>query len=118
MKGFDDKYEVKSYWNFSHNRKGGVAVILFGRTKSLLKAIERDYMGRIGAIQLKTGVEILNIYAPVRSPDQVPFFSELDDYVNNARKLVVLWDFNYVENNIANRNPPKTETSHLERKPG
>lgn len=107
IKDFDKIFGVKSYWSFAIGRSGGVAILLFGKYRDLVLSHEHDWSGRVVTVDLKLGLKILNIYAPLRSKEQIEFFNDLDHYACNARKLVVVGDFNCVENEIGDRLPAR-----------
>lgn len=107
IKNFDEIFSTKSFWSLSCGRSGGVAIIIFGNARNLPIKMGRDYDGRIVFVDLKLGFRIINIYAPVRSQQQIDFFRSLDDYACDARKLLLAGDFNCVEHEIADRKPPR-----------
>lgn len=107
IKSFDRIFDLKSFWSFSNGRSGGVAICIFGKYRDMIIKHERDFEGRIVAIDLNSGYRILNIYSPVRSSDQIPFYNNMDFYVTNVRKLILLGDFNCVENEVADRMPAR-----------
>lgn len=111
IKNFDQIHKVKSFWSFSIGRSSGVAILLFGRYSELAHRHVKDCEGRILGVDLRTGHRLLNIYAPVRSGNQISFYDNIDYYVGNARKLIILGDFNCVDNEAADRIPGRVRNA-------
>ena len=88
-------------WNSGTRASGGVGILVRPNANIHITDTQKDSNGRVLAITIEkydTQLQICNIYAPDTPANRPTFFDTIPQYVTSNCPVVLLGDFNMVEN--------------------
>ena len=91
----------ESYWCKGHDQNKGVAILLRERSRIKVTKESKDKAGRVIMIDVRVNddeLRIVNVYYPVDKSKADEMTDNLYKYLDTAKPIVLLGDFNFVCN--------------------
>jgi exonuclease III len=111
-----DKEEIKNFesifCDYDHHftlnisKTRGVGIVVKKNTDVVISTIDFDFENRIIGCEIKIQGQVLNfvnIYAPNTSDEQCEFIEYLYDFLNTKKRILLVGDFNFVEDSKFDR---------------
>ena len=107
-------HDYNVFCELSEDKTRGVAIII-KKTLNLKVENFRAYNNRCISLDIKMdgrSFNLFNVYAPNLPEEQISFIEDLTVYIANKRHVVLGGDFNFVEDNLLDRNNVEKNTNN------